>query len=244
MVGETSYDSYQHWKGWAAAGFGVCGQADAAYFAVELSRSGIPDIRGVRILELGFGNGAFAGWAVQGEGIYTGVEAIPALVSLGRERGFDVSEAGHGLGELTGLEAVDVVVAFDVLEHLEVPAIRSKLEEIHAVLKPNGLFIARLPSGDSPFARAVQHGDLTHRSILGSSAMRQLGEWTGLSVEQVRAPALPLTGLGMGAFLRRIVVLAGRAVTYPLISRLFMGGGSPVLSPNMIVVFRKRDAGR
>ena len=241
MAGDASYDSYRHWKSWDASEFGVCGDSERVYFEAEVARCGIVDPRGLRVLEVGFGNGAFAAWAVGRRAIYTGVETISELVTLGREHGFDVSGGDRRLSDLVGREAVDLVVAFDVLEHLDVPALRAKLEEIHEVLKPGGCLIARVPSGDSPFSRSIQYGDLTHRSTLGSSAVRQIGEWTQFSVEQVRAPVLPLTGLGARAFVRRFVVRVARAITYPLIAWLFMGGGSPVLSPNMVVVFRKRD---
>lgn len=241
MAGHGTYDSYRHWKGWDASGFGVCGDSERVYFEAEVARCGITDLQGLRILEVGFGNGAFAAWAVGRRAIYKGIETIPELVTLGRERGFDVWGGDRRLTELVDREAVDLVIAFDVLEHLDLPALRAKLEEIHEVLVPDGCLIARVPSGDSPFSRSIQHGDLTHRSALGSSAVRQIGEWTHFAVEQARAPVLPLTGLGVHVFLRRFLVLVARAVAYPLIARLFMGGGSPVLSPNMVVVFRKRD---
>jgi hypothetical protein len=35
------------------------------------------------------------------------------------------------------------------------------------------------------------------------------------------------------------MVASARALAYPLITQVLMGGGSPVLSPDMVFVFRK-----
>lgn len=230
---------YPDWKGWTAADFGACGRSESAYFAAELRRCGVPLHAGMRVLEIGYGNGAFAGWAVRSGAAYLGVEAIPALVQCGREKGFDVHGDDVPLSAIAAIGSVDVVIAFDVFEHLEIPQLTDLLRAVRDTMKVGGRLVARVPSGDSPFARYVQHGDLTHLSTLGSSAVRQLATATRFNVEQLRAPVFPLRGGGPGAFLRRGLVVVGRALAYPIIARLFMGGGSPVLSPNMLFVLER-----
>jgi len=57
------YEAYRDWKGWASEDFGKCNAESAVYFAKELRRCGFLSLADVRVIELGFGNGAFAAWA-------------------------------------------------------------------------------------------------------------------------------------------------------------------------------------
>ncbi len=234
------YERYREWKRWEPGDFGKCASPDAVYFKSELTAAGIPDMRQVRVLEIGFGNAAFARWATDHGASYTGVERIPELVALGRECGLDVHVADARLDCLADKRgSLDVVVAFDVFEHLAIGELTSLLSALRDLLKEGGRLIARFPSGDSPFARAVQYGDLTHQTVLGSSAVRQLAASTGFAVDQAREPAFPVLGLGARAATRRALARLAQAVVFPLVARVFMGGGHPVLTPNMVAVFLK-----
>lgn len=234
-----THQSYQDWKQWAETDFGVFSRSEDAYFTAELRRSGAPARSGMRVLEIGFGNGAFAGWAATRNVDYRGTERNPVLVKRARMKRFIVCDAAMSLPEFVEGESIDLVVAFDVFEHLELSGLTELLRTVRAVLRVGGRVIARVPSGDSPFARSLQHGDVTHCLTLGSSAVRQLACATGYEVDQVRAPVLPLVGHGLVGFVRRSVVSASRAVIYPIIGNLLMGGGAPVLSPNLLFVLRR-----
>ena len=238
-----TYDNYGGWKRWAADEFGKFTRQDSSYFSAELCQCGVPVLERMLVLEIGFGNGSFAGWAVQQGALYQGVEILPDQVSRGREHGFDVHPLAVPLSARAGIETQDLVLAWDVFEHLDQVALFDLLGGVHGVLKPGGLVIARVPSGDSPFSRSIQHGDLTHRIILGSSAVHQLAASTGFAVEQVREPAFPLRGFGVSSLIRRCLVSGARKLTFPVISRLFMGGGPLVLTPNMIFSLRKPRGG-
>lgn len=233
------YDSYREWKDWSAQAFGEVSRADGAYFAAELARCGVTNLARVTVLEIGFGNGAFASWATQRGAIYKGVEVISELVQRGREKGFDVYSADVPLDTCVEQGALDIAVAFDVFEHLDQADLSAMLTKVYNALKSGGALIARVPSGDSPFAGAIQHGDFTHRLIIGSSAVRQLASSVGYLVEQVREPAFPIHGGGLKSSARRAAVRLARSLAYPIVTNLFMGGGSPVLSPTMLFVLRK-----
>jgi SAM-dependent methyltransferase len=236
-----TYDNYGGWKRWAADEFGKFTRQDGSYFAAELSRCGVAALERMHVLEIGFGNGSFAGWAVQQGAVYRGVELLSDQVLRGRENGFDVHPLALPLCAQAGVETQDLVLALDVFEHVDQAALIDMLGSVHGVLKPGGLVVARVPSGDSPFSRSIQHGDLTHRITLGSSAVHQLAASTGFVVEQVREPAFPLRGFGAASLIRRGLVKGARRLAYPLISRLLMGGGPLVLTPNMIFSLRKRQ---
>lgn len=233
------YARYVRWKGWVEQEFGTCDRLNATYFRRELTVSGLHDLAGCRVLEIGFGNGAFAVWAEAQGMAYKGTEVIPALISRAKSRSLDVYDGNVRLGSVVSAGSMDLVVAFDVFEHMLPEELRAHLNEVCNCLRAGGLLLARMPSGDSPFSRSIQHGDLTHRTTLGSSAVGQLAVETGFELLAVREPAFPLHGNGLLSGCRRTAVHLARRLTFPVIATLFMGGGSPVLTPNMVFVLRK-----
>ena|ERR1017187_5913066 len=106
-------------------------------------------------------------------------------------------------------------------------------------LDRGGLLLARFPSGDSPFSGPVFRGDLTHRTLLGSSASRQLAMEAGFEVCQARPPVLPVWGLGLVHAVRRMAVRLTQALVFSFVRHVLMGNASAVVSPNMIIVLRK-----
>jgi SAM-dependent methyltransferase len=229
--------SYLDWKGWTADGFGVLGPYDRRYFHMEMCRAGLRSLSGLRVIEIGFGNGVFAAWAKASGALYSGVEVDDALVRRGLDAGFDVTSSLPAAdGPQCG--SVDAVVAFDVFEHLDREAMRRMLADLRLLLKPGGLLIGRVPSGDSPFSRHYQHGDLTHLQVIGTGSVRQVARLTGFTVDGIRPQAYPVRGLGLRLSLRRSVVHVVRSLAYPLVAGLLMGSRNAVMSPNLVFVLR------
>ena len=241
MADSVSYAGYGRWKAWDVSGFGQFRRNEAVYFEGELRRAGVVGLQGAQVLELGFGNGSFAGWARAQGADYQGVEVIPELLAAAGARGFHVMPAQELDAGAVPANSLDLVAAFDVFEHLPIATLQLLLQRLAVTLKPGGRVLARMPSGDSPFSRGIQHGDLTHCTVLGSSAVRQLAPRVGLSVEQVRAPFQAWQGDGALRTLKRAAVAGLRALAYPVIAEVFMGGGRPVLTPNMLIVLRKSE---
>lgn len=234
--------TYVEWKHWKSDSFGTFTPGDDAYFVAELRRCGVKSLKNLHLLELGFGNGAFAGWVNRLGAHYVGFELNPELVARGREKGLEVYASDVPLTEIVACNSQDLVVAFDVFEHCQKSELQRLLLQIQGVLKRPGCLIARVPSGDSPFGRAMQHGDVTHRVTLGSSAVRQLALEAGLDTREIREPAYPLRGSGARAFLRRSCVWLTRRLAYPMIGRLFMGDTDAILTPSMLIVLDKSDS--
>jgi SAM-dependent methyltransferase len=232
-------DCYVGWKGWHGADFGRFGPEDALYYARELHASGISSVSGLKVGELGYGNGVFAGWVRKAGGHWVGREAIPEMQQRAAQAGFEVIASEADFTNVSGPGKLDLIVAFDVIEHLELDAIRSFLSEAKEALRPGGVLLVRLPSGDSPFSGAIYRGDLTHRTLLGSSAARQLAMEAGLEVCQVRSPVLPVWGLGPVRAMRRMATRLVQTLAFSIVRHVLMGHGTAVLSPNMIVVLRK-----
>jgi len=230
--------TYADWKGWDAEAFGCCSRAEALVFAQELRSAGVASPRGLRVLELGFGNGTFAAWCVQSGAQWVGTELSDALVGRAHAKGWQAFQSAD-LADLDPMQAFDLVVAWDVLEHIERKQIGLIMDRLRRSLKPGGVLIARVPSGDSPFGRSIQHGDMTHQLALGSMAVQQLCAASGFSEVRCREPALPVWGLGWRVALRRILVHALRRLVFPVVERGLMGATGLVLTPNLVFVARR-----
>lgn len=229
-------NTYVNWKGWEESDFGSFTQEQALYYRAELRKSGINALHGLRVGELGFGNGSFAGWVREQGGQWIGKEINSVLQQRALQAGYDVVAFDEILSNKFDNQYFDVIVAFDVLEHLDIDEIRKFLLESKSALKFGGSVIFRVPSGDSPFSGAIFRGDLTHQTLLGSSAVRQIVDDVDLKLYQVRSPVLPIFGLGVFRAMRRLVIYLLQFLFFSFIRNYLMGNSRAVISPNMIVV--------
>lgn len=225
---------YIAWKEWSEHEFGQFGKMDAAYFSAELPiATGV----GARIIEIGFGNGAFLGWAqARGAEVY-GVELNEILARraeqyLGIGRAFGSIDA-EPLQALRG--SFSHVVAFDVLEHIPQQQIPAFLCRVRELLTPDGRCLLRFPNGDSPFGRLIQNGDPTHCTAIGRGKLAFFARQAGLTVLKLRAPVLPTAGIGTARALRRYAVRAARWAIEGVLGTLYFGERIP-LAPNYVAV--------
>jgi len=235
----SNYQDYEDWKEWSKVDFGSWSPIDASYFAAELWRAGLQSANGKRIYELGFGNGAFAGYVLSNGSEYFGSEINDVLIARARVFGLNVLGGVKQALDSEQVASFDAVVAFDVLEHLEKPDIKAFLLDSFALLRPGGVILARIPSGDSPFGRAIFHGDITHRAALGSSAIRQLASQTGFDVIDIGPPRLPMLGLGPVRALRRGGIRLAQWIVARLINLIFHDGQPRVITANLVFVLKK-----
>ncbi len=175
-LNERLYAGYDAWKGWSDP-FTYTPE-EASYYAAETS--GKP-LHGTRVLEIGFGNGGFLAWARdQGAEIH-GSEITPGAITAAKAAGIPLVpgdfEASGGLAA----ESFDLIVAFDVFEHLDPPTIIAKLHAITLSLKPGGWLVLRFPNGQSPFGLAPQNADATHVVALSQAKVEQYAMNTGLN---------------------------------------------------------------
>jgi SAM-dependent methyltransferase len=238
----TPPGDYVAWQGWSKDAFGLYTREDEVYFRCELARCGVNTVAGLHVFELGFGNGTFAGWVRDNQGRWSGMEHLPELLSRARDCGFSVHSSEKALRSAVPSTSQDLVVAFDVIEHLSVKDIRTFLAEARRILKTQGCLIGRVPSGDSPFSGAIFRGDLTHQTLLGSKALRQLAYECEFEVDRILPTAFPVTGLGLRRTLRRAVVQIGRAATAVLVRNVWMADRHAVVTPNMTFVLRPARA--
>jgi 2-polyprenyl-3-methyl-5-hydroxy-6-metoxy-1,4-benzoquinol methylase len=164
---DESYDeNYLNFQGWDANNFGSLSKYQEKYFFAELKRAKKLFGRNSDVLEIGFGNGAFLKFANNSGWNIVGVELNPFLVKTANDNGF-AAYCTEDLGIFQN-NKFDLIVAFDVLEHIPQNKIVDFLAQVKRMLKPNGVFLARFPNADSPFGLTIQHGDVTHITSVGS----------------------------------------------------------------------------
>jgi 2-polyprenyl-3-methyl-5-hydroxy-6-metoxy-1,4-benzoquinol methylase len=135
----TDYRNYESYKKWQDKLFDNSG---ADYFEAEFR--GLP-VAESRVIEIGFGAGQCMAWLASRGAQVTGLEIQPRLVVEGRSRGFDTHLSREfDWTPLTG--KVDLIVGFDVLEHLTDAETVSLLRTGAVALKPGGAMLFRFPN--------------------------------------------------------------------------------------------------
>jgi SAM-dependent methyltransferase len=231
---------YVQWKSWESAEFGQYSVLEAHYYAAEFAIGPAA----VRALEIGFGNGSALAWLRDRGADTYGVEANPILVEranglLGPDRAFsDLQDAT--LSRMSG--TFTHIIALDVLEHVPMDNLAEMLSRIRILLAPAGVAVLRFPNGDSPFGRIHQHGDPTHITTLGSTRIAYFARRAGFEVVAVRAPALPVRGVGFIRGFRRLLTHAARHVIEHVVGQLYFGGRRIPLDPNYTAVLKRQGA--
>jgi SAM-dependent methyltransferase len=231
---------YSKWKGWGAVGqFGHLSPGESQYFGKELRdvrRHGRP-IHDV--LEVGFGNGAFLSYCRERGWNVSGTELGPDMVSAGREAGFNVFPAD----ELARVpeKSVDLVAAFDVLEHIPSDEIVSFLIELSTKLRDGGMMLFRFPNADSWLGNAMQNGDPTHVSAIGYLKMAYFALQANLDIVKFRGA----TRHGFAtSFVNGVYSLVAGPIiaVIALLKRMLYFPGIPVVlsTSNVICVVRRR----
>jgi cyclopropane fatty-acyl-phospholipid synthase-like methyltransferase len=155
-------------------------QADPAApqpYYERLLRLHMPSDRGLRILELGCGaGGLIALLRRKGYANVAGVDASPEQVAAAGASGIegvrqaDLFEALRQLSD----DSQDVIVAFDVIEHLTKDEALELAVQVNRVLSPEGRWIIHTVNAESPFFGRVRYGDFTHETAFTQRSMRQL----------------------------------------------------------------------
>lgn len=232
-------DSYRAWKGWGSSiPFATLTAAQADYFGREIAALGGLPIG--RVLDIGFGNGEFMhycrsrGWQV------SGTEIDPGLVELARQAGFD-AHAAEALATLPE-KSFDLVVAFDVLEHISQADLPGFLRQMAARMAPSGMLLCKFPNGDSPFGRPFQNGDVTHLTTLGEAKIRRLAGLAGLQVTRLAGEARPTVDRSWRMVVSRFVVRLLELTLEPCIKNvMFPGWKFALFSPNTVVAMRAKS---
>ena len=234
-----SGQSYADWKSWRAEEFGTFTPLQAAYFRDEFANAGV-DLSVARdVLEIGFGNGSALGWMRSLGHRVCGVEILQESLERARAAG---TRCYDRIDLIPQDQAFDLIVAFDVFEHLSRPELEQALAQLGARLKAGGHIVARFPNCESPLGMAYQNGDVTHVSALGERIMSQLAVTSGLRISGCGEPRTPLRGVGLPRMIKRAAVLAVRRLCEYALRQIYFDGEKLRLSPNLVVVLTREPA--
>lgn len=237
-ISSNDHAGYIAWKNWSEANFGLYTKSENLEFARELQRANIKLTPSTKVLEIGFGNGAFAGWVRQFTTHYVGIEANQELVDRAIKAGIKAYSTTSDITSITPSESYNLILAFDVLEHLELEQIITLLNTCRTCISKDGVVLLRVPSGDSPFSGTLFNGDITHKTLLGSKAFVQLALLTRFEVVSTLDTALPIFGLGFRKTIERAIVKFARKCTALFIRATFFGYKHAVITSNMVVVLK------
>jgi 2-polyprenyl-3-methyl-5-hydroxy-6-metoxy-1,4-benzoquinol methylase len=156
-------------------------------------RAWLPKDLSSEILDLGCGDGRLI-YSLQklGYSNVSGVDISQSQLALASQ----VSSALHNQDVMSFLQQTlrrfDLIVAIDVIEHLEKIELLQFLAACHITLKPGGRIVFQTPNAASPFFGSVRYGDLTHETAVTPALLGQLLSRAGFSAISVReAPPVP-----------------------------------------------------
>lgn len=181
-----------------------------------------------RIADLGCGYGLFLD-ACRRSGYEhsEGVESVPAFARYA-EQEFGVRVAQKDIFDYLDLKSdgsLDVITAFNVIEHVKKDRVPDLLRLIRAKLSSDGIFIMEVPNADSPLGVHTYFSDLTHEFAYSKKLAVRLLKAAGFEriavayEPNLRNPLIKLTqqilakmyGLDSGALFSGNIVLIGYA---------------------------------
>ncbi len=224
---EDEYKDYFELRGWGNSN--IC---EHFWYYDEL-RSKLSLQKGQKVLEIGFGDGRFLEWCRSRELISFGVELLEAAISKARALNHEVFLGPFTSSTLRAGQIFDLIVAFDVVEHLTVSEIRQLLRDTLHHLTLGGRYVFRFPNGNSPFVGPTQSGDITHRTLVSPGTIESIAKPLGLTVERAfNDRMLPPGALSRA---KRRLVYGMRGAIETVIGLAYFGRPMP-LDPNVFVV--------
>jgi cyclopropane fatty-acyl-phospholipid synthase-like methyltransferase len=155
----------------------------APYLRRLIERHFPPDRR-CRILDLGCGSGALLYFAqAAGYESVRGIDASPEQVANAKRLGLNCVRLGDALPALMAepAEGVDVLIAFDLLEHFDKGEVMRFLAAARRALTSGGILIVHVPNAGSPFGGSIRYGDFTHELAFTQRSLAQIGLIAGFS---------------------------------------------------------------
>jgi predicted TPR repeat methyltransferase len=205
----------------------------------HLIRQHFPKERSAQILELGCGHGAMLYFAQHaGYTNMIGVDVSPEQVEAAAKLGIDGVHQGDLLKTLKSHAdgSLDMVIAFDVIEHLTKNELLDLTDEVQRVLKRGGSWLIHVPNAASPFFGRIRYGDYTHEQAFTQSSLGQLLRASGFS--NIRCYEETPIIHNVTSLVRWLLWKTVRT-TFRLILAAETGSGNEMFSQNLLAVADK-----
>jgi len=187
------YEDYIKWKGWLGERnpFFCISEEQAAEIKFQFKVSKV-EWKNIRALEIGYGSGKVLRFLHDNGCQVAGVEIQNELLKAAQDQAINVYKS---ITEVK--DTCDLIIAFDVLEHLSIDQLKELFSCAYKILDANGKMLFRFPNGDSYAGLAAQNGDYTHITSIGKSKLQQLIEPYGFVIESfqgaIEYPHRPIT---------------------------------------------------
>jgi len=138
-------------------------------------RAWLPEHKDAAIADLACGNGKLLHFFKQlGYANLQGVDVSPDQVALARQVVPNVIQANalDWLAERSS--CFDLLISFDLIEHLQREEALCFLDLCFAALKPGGRLVLQTPNADSPFGLQHRYNDITHEWAFNSNQLVRL----------------------------------------------------------------------
>ncbi len=213
--------------------FGTYSREEDFYFEKEV----LPYAKNkdLNILEIGFGSGNFLSWAKDHGFKISGIEVDKNSLRFAKKQGFEIYDS---LKEVSD-ENFEMIIAFDLLEHIDRKEINYFLQEISRVLKKGGLLIARFPNGDSAFSLVLQNGHQSHLTHIGKGFIDSSSKQAGLTLIEYRNPAVVIKQRNIILTFLKLVKLMFRTAIEKIYSFIFFSDFKHPSSANALAVVVK-----
>ncbi|MFG1200980.1 class I SAM-dependent methyltransferase [Xanthobacter aminoxidans] len=173
-------------------------------------RRHIPSDRQIKILDVGCGAGDVIYWLKKANyHNISGFDISPEMIELAHSRGVTevkLSDINQAISE-TESNSIDVVICFDIFEHLSRHELFYISDEIFRILKPGGKIFVHTPNASGIFGGSIRYGDITHEISFTATSMRQLLRTVGFEkVSSFEDKPIPH---GLKSTVRAIIWAAG-----------------------------------
>lgn len=138
-------------------------------------RDVLPSDKQAAILDVACGTGFFL-YFLKKDG-YTNIKGIDISaeqLEISRKMGIEVEKADLFEFLAGQPEKFDMIVAFDIIEHLTKDEVMKFLDSIHGALKRGGTVLVGTVNAASPMAARTVFGDFTHETVFTPESLAQV----------------------------------------------------------------------
>jgi SAM-dependent methyltransferase len=238
---------YDKYVSSGAAGLNPITLADFASrlpYLHKIVRTFFPADKRARVLDLGCGHGALLYVArQQGYVDIVGVDISAEQIETARGLGITEAKQSDLFAFLSSQQSAsfDIVITFDVIEHLNKSSLMSVIDGVHRILKPTGNWLIHVPNAESPFFGRVRYGDFTHELAFTAKSLTSV--LRSCNFDDVRCFEDPIVSHGIKSAIRFVLWKMIRTIL-----RLYIAvetgeaGNRAIFTQNLLAVARPVSA--
>lgn len=206
------------YKSYRSLGFGkknpdnlISYKAQAESYILEF-RNMLPKDKNAKILDVGCGGGFLIQLLMElGYKDITGIDISPEQVDFAKNKGLPVicTDALDFLKK--NKEKFEVIIATDLIEHLNKSEIMDLLGSIYGALTPKGYALIRTGNASSMYGITIRYIDFTHEIAFTENSLRQILLASGFIQINITDNKAPF-GLKPRRLLRWVILKIWRAI--------------------------------